>query len=165
MSRDSNLSFRGHLFLAFAFIVASTPAFANFFWPPALYYYGFTVWWAVPVGLAVEYIILLPFLRLSGLHLLKIVVLANLASAFIGFIATWPAVYWEKGVGALVKGGTFSVVSIVALIFVVNVTIEYFVSVNWLNVPRRTSNVVGFVVANLASFAVLVMAGFSQLRI
>lgn len=57
-----------------------------------------------------------------------------------------------------------SVVLIGALIFVLNVTVEYFVSVRWLQVPRQGLVLAGFVVANVASFAILVVAGFTILQ-
>lgn len=152
-------------FLAGALLLFPTAALANFFWPPALYYYGVTVWWAVPAGLAAEYVILYPFLRLSPHRLLKVVILVNVASALVGFLVTWPMVFWEQGIEVLVHGKTLSILLIVALIFLVNVSVEYIVSSRWLGVSRQRVAVIGFVVANAASFVVLVAAGFTLLRI
>ena len=151
--------------IAGALFLAPTAAFANFFWPPALYYYGATVWWAVPAGLVAEWILLFPFVRRPPMELVKIVLIANAASALVGFLVTWPLVFWERGIEALVKGGFLSVLLIAALIFVLNVAIEYAVSVKWLGVPRKGVALIGYVLANAASFAILVAAGLSALRI
>lgn len=160
-----NTAFRSQHFLAGALLLFPTAAFANFFWPPALYYYGATVWWAVPAGLVAEYVILYSFLRLSSYRLLKVVILANVASALVGFLVTWPMVFWEQGIEALVHGKTLSILFIAALIFLANVSVEYIVSIKWLEVSRQRAAVIGFVAANAASFVILVVAGFTLLRI
>lgn len=122
------------------------------------------MWWAIPAGLTVEYLILYPILRLPTLQLTKVIVISNLASAFIGYIATWPAVFWEKGILFFIDYEIWSVSLIAILIFSVNVAIEYFVSVYWFQVQRKTSNLVGYIAANLVSFVILVLAGAQFIR-
>jgi hypothetical protein len=123
------------------------------------------VWWAVPCGLAAEYLVLFPFLHKSARELMKLVAITNVASAVIGFLVTWPLVFWDKGIEVLVHGEFLAVVSVAIVIFAVNVAIEYVVALKWLNVSRQGFAVLGFLIANAASFAILVAAGFSILRL
>ncbi len=74
-------------------------------------------------------------------------------------------VFWEQGIEALVHGKTLSISFIAALIFLANVSVEYIVSIKWLGVSRQRAAVIGFVAANAASFVILVVAGFTLLRI
>ena len=140
-------------------------AIANFFWPPALYFYGASVWWAVPVGLVAEYCILLPFLRIPPVRVLVVVILSNAGSAISGFVALWPVVFWETGIESVIGGRTVSVLLIVGTLFALNVVVEYWLAVRWLGVPRRRAAVVGFICANAVSFLVLFTAGLSSLKL
>jgi hypothetical protein len=74
-------------------------------------------------------------------------------------------VFWGKGIDALVRGKTPSILLIAMLIFLVNVSVEYIVSIRWLGVSRQRVAVIGFVVANIVSFVILLAAGFTILRI
>ena len=149
--------------LAATLLLIPISAFANFFWPPALYYAGTTVWWGVPAGLVAESFILYPFFGLPPLKLFKVVLLSNVASAVVGFLATWPMIFWEQGIEFLAHGALISVLGIVALIFVGNVFIEYIVSVKWLGVPRQRNTLRAVFAANAVSFVILAIAGFSLL--
>lgn len=143
-------------------LLAPIPAFANFFWPPALYYGGLTVWWAIPAGLGVECLILSPIYNLPRSRLFRVVLIANFASAVVGIIATWPVVFWEKGVDAFVNYES-AIFGIIALIFVGNVLIEYTVSVRWLGIPRGTDTLGSLFIANMISFIILVATGLTLL--
>lgn len=158
------------ILISAALLIFPTITLANFVWPPALYYYGATVWWAIPAGLVAEYLILLPCLHLRPLRLLKVVVITNVVSALVGLVAAGPVVFWVQhgGVFALVDIFPISIwfyqglIWIIAvLVFSLNIFIEYFVAIRWLGISRNKISLFGFIGANSVSFVILVAAGIS----
>lgn len=148
--------------LASLLIVRAVGVQANWAWPPALYFGGATLWWAVPAGLAAEWILLFPFLHKSPREVSKIVLMSNAASAIVGLITLWPVVYWDRGISTLARSQEIFLISfpsILLLIVVINVAIEYGVSARWLGVSRKGYALLGYVLANVASFLILMYAG------
>jgi len=89
--------------LLIALLFAPNTAHANAFWPPVLYFYAPTIWWVVPIGLALELSILSILTRRSISRSAVLVVIANLASSAMGFLVFYPVVFWDSGIDWLVN--------------------------------------------------------------
>lgn len=138
-----------------------TPAVAaaNFFWPPALYYYSFTQWWVVVAGLGVEAAVAVFSLKLSVRKAIGVSVVTNAISAVLGFLATWPVVFYEGGIDLAVRTlGGISIVAIVAVVVALNIAVEYWVAVRLCCLPRSRRVIGNVVVANLLSFMLIVVS-------
>jgi hypothetical protein len=97
----------------FVSLVHATPAYANVVWP-ALYLAGRMItWWAVSVGLVIEYLFLRQFIGFGIIRSVLAVVLMNAVSAVVGTIAiAFAGVLWEAFPGTpmylLLGIGTFN---------------------------------------------------------
>jgi len=115
-------------------------AAANFFWPPALYYYSFTKWRVVVAGLAIEAAAYVVGLRLAVRKAIVVAVVTKIVSAGLGFVVTWPVVFYWRGVEFLFQAFgeapfQWIVAAIVAFIVALNITVEYWVAVLWCGIP------------------------------
>ena len=149
---------RAALLCAFLTVVL-TPvvAVANFFWPPALYYYSFTRWWVVVGGLAVEAAVYAISLRLSLRKAMGLSLLANAVSAGVGVVALWPVVFYEHGIDLAIRAlGTVSILAIAVLVIALNIGVEYWVAVGWFSLPRSRRVLGNVVLANLLSFVLVI---------
>lgn len=134
---------------------------ANVIWPPAVYFYTLAVWWVVAVGLLLEFIVHLLVLRMALVPLGWMVVVSNLASALIGLLLTWPFVFWESGVTRLAAMAPVSIFTVLFAIFVLNVVIEYAVSVRWLRVQKSNTALGSFILANALSYGLVIWVALS----
>lgn len=138
---------------------------ANFLWPPALYFAGATIWWAIPAGLAAEILILTPFLFREFDRIVPIMVVANLVSAVLGFVLTWPLVYWDVGIELMVNLRAFGILLTFMITIAINILIEYWVLSRWYAIARGKVLAVGLMLANIASFLILVTAAQLNLEV
>ncbi|OGL17902.1 MAG: hypothetical protein A3F92_05315 [Candidatus Rokubacteria bacterium RIFCSPLOWO2_12_FULL_71_22] len=138
-------------------MLTPTVAAANFFWPPALYYYSFTRWWVVVGGLAIEAAVFAIGLRLAIRRAVGVSLAANVVSAGVGFLALWPVVFYERGIDLAMRAlGSMSILVIAALLITLNISLEYWVAVRWCSLPRTRKVLGNVVVANLLSFLLTV---------
>lgn len=142
-------------------LLSALPAQANVVWPPAVYFYTIAVWWVIAGGLIMEFVVHFLVLRMTAYPLARMVVLSNLASALIGLLLTWPLVFWEIGVTRLAAMGPAAIVGVLVVIFAVNVLVEYLVGLRWLGVQRSGRSLASFVLANTASYALVVWVALS----
>jgi hypothetical protein len=134
---------------------------ANAIWPPAVYFHTLAVWWVIAASLILEFVLHLVFLRLSVLHLARIVIVSNLASALIGLLLTWPLVFWEDGVTRLAAMAPVSIFSVLFIIFALNVLVEYVIAIRWAQVKNSYSTFGSFFLANAASYGLIVWVALS----
>lgn len=134
-------------------------AAANFVWPPALYYYSFTQWWVVVAGLGVEAAVYVFGLKASVRRAVGVSLVTNAASAALGFLVTWPVVFYERGIELVFRTlGGVSVFAIAVLVVALNIVLEYWVAVRWCSLPRSRPVVGNVVLANLLSFVLIVVS-------
>ena len=134
-------------------------AVANFVWPPALYYYSFTKWWVVVAGLGVEAAVYVFGLKASLRRAIGVSLVTNAVSAALGFLVTWPLVFYGPGVELAMKSlGGLSVLGIAVLIVALNIVVEYWVAVRWCSLPRSRAVIGNVIVANLLSFVLVVLS-------
>ena len=100
-------------------------------------------------------------------QLLPMVVVANVASALVGLVVTWPVMYSHAGVSFLIENVPWilAMAFVTALVLGINVVIEYSVSVRGWVVARGRRVVLGFIVANMLSLVMLVVTGSTRLRL
>lgn len=137
-------------------------AYANFIWPPALYFSSFLLWWVVPVGLLIEYAVLQLFLRFTANKTAKIVFITNAVSALIGFVVTYPITFYGQGIDYLAKNdffiGPIAFILLFSLfILVFNIAIELVTAIKLFHIEVNRKTVSAFALANILSFAVIVM--------
>lgn len=133
-------------------------ALANFVWPPALYYYSFTKWWIVVSGLSIEAAVYVFGLKTSVRRAFRVSLVTNGASAALGFVVTWPVVFYERGIELALNSPRLSVLGIVVLIVALNIVVEYCVAATWCSLARSRAVIGNVIVANLLSFALVVVA-------
>src|SRR5947207_15072065 len=121
---------------------------ADFFWPPLLYAYSYTVWWSVLGGLLIEGIDYFfawhrDFCRTAGLTLG-----VNLASALAGVAFSLSTqVFLDMPPKVLIA----IVCSFVPLVFALTVAIEYYTGVFLFSLPRARRTLGIFIAANVPS--------------
>jgi len=134
---------------------------ANVIWPPAVYFYTLAVWWVVAVGLLLEFVAHFLVLRMPVVPLTRIVVASNFASALIGFVLTWPLVFWESGVTQLAAMAPSSIFLVLFIIFALNIAIEYAASVRRLKLQKSNSALGSFIIANALSYGFVIWVALS----
>ena len=150
-----------HWALTAALWSAPAIASANFFWPPALYFYSLGVWWVVPVGLLTEAALLSWTVQRPLQDLFLPTALANAASAFVGFVVTYPLVFWEPGVEWAVLAVSESrvfwlpVVGTLSIVLAINVGVEHRILRQALALSGAPRLLFAVLAANVASFVVL----------
>ena len=113
-------------FFALALLLTALPAQANFFWPPMLYLFSFTLWWVVVGGLIIEaaahkYLLPAPTSRAIG-----IAIGTNLVSALLGTLLLLPILIYTPFIDALPEQMLLpAIIVAVIAIPVVNIAIEY----------------------------------------
>lgn len=157
------------LLSVFTILMASyNQAYANFIWPPALYFSSFSLWWVVPVGLLIEYAVLQLFLRFPVKKTARIVLITNAVSALMGFVLTYPITFYGQGIDCIAKnnffiGPTAFIISFSLFILVLNITIELVTAIKLFHVEFTRKAVSAFAVANILSFAVIVLGALKLL--
>lgn len=119
-------------FIPILFLLVPTLAYANMVWPALYLETRLFSWWAISVGLLIEYLFVRKFLGAAGKQALLATVAANAASAVLGIVLIPLAgVAWEIFPGLLfyelLNMGTFNPITWVAtflLACAVNVAIE-----------------------------------------
>lgn len=121
-----------HKSIPILFLLLPTLAYANMVWPALYLETRLFSWWAISVGLLIEYLFVRKFLDTTVTQALLATVAANIASAVLGIVLIPLAgVAWEVFPGLLfyhlLNMGTFNPITWVAtfiLACAVNVAIE-----------------------------------------
>lgn len=151
--------------LALALFLTVLPAHANFFWPPMLYLFSFTLWWVVVGGLVVEALIHRFLLPASTGRAVAIAVSTNLVSALLGTLLLLPVLMYTPLTEALPERMLLpAIIVAVVAIPVVNIAIEYLAGTRLWSLGRTRRTLVTFVAANLLSFG-LVLYGVSFIKL
>ena len=157
------------LLSVFAVMMASyTQAYADFIWPPALYFISFSLWWVVPIGLLMEFAVIQLFLRLRISKTVQIVLITNAVSAITGFIVTYPVTFYGRGIDYLTRtkfiiGPLAFLILFSLFILALNITVELLAATKLLRVEFNRKTVTAFTVANILSFAVIVFGASNLL--
>jgi hypothetical protein len=132
------------------------------------------LWWVIPVGLFIEYLILKPVLSYDWIRTAKIVISANIVSAIVGLIVSYPITFYEPSLDLLLEWlnsieheKTFFdtemfMIAFFSSVFILNVVIELFFSKIIFEIKISLKSGAGYIVANILSF-IVVLYGAAQL--
>lgn len=141
-------------------------AHANTVWPALYLETRLFSWWAISLGLLIEYFFVLKMLKTKPMQAAFATIAANTASALLGIIfIPLAGIAWEVFPGILfyhlLNMGTFNPITWVATFLIacaVNVVVEGFVYKKWfkLNFLFKSRLFLWFMLANAASVGVAV---------
>ena len=151
-------------FLTFALLVFPVTVYANMVWPALYLETRLFSWWAISVGLVIEYFFVLKLLEKNRRRAAIATVSANIASAVLGILLIPLAgVVWEAFPGLLfyhlLNMGTFNPITWVSTFVLacgVNVVVEGLVykRIFKLNFLFKSKLLFWFMLANTASVGV-----------
>jgi hypothetical protein len=129
---------------------------ADFFWPPLLYAYSYTVWWAILGGLLIEGIVYFFAWHRGFWRTVALTLGVNLASALAGVAFSLSTqVFLDMAPKVLIA----VVWSFVPLVFALTVAIEYYAGVFLFRLPRTRRTLGFFIAANVPSVGLALFAG------
>ena len=137
----------------------SSSAWANFVWPPMLYMYALSTWWAIVSGLILECLIFHYFTKSSLKASFYLACVVNAVSTLAGvcFVSLLKALSFRESHEAT----SVTVIIVMAFfpLFVLplNIFIEHWAAKRLLKLPKQYRRLKMFVVANSCSVLLIMM--------